>query len=59
MSIKRVVVKSFKKFDFISFDFNDGLNILVGNNEEGKSTLVEAIHLALTGYYRGQNLRFH
>lgn len=56
MGIKRVVVKGFKKFDFISFDFNDGLNILVGNNEEGKSTLVEAIHLALTGYYRGQNI---
>ncbi len=33
------------------------MNILVGNNNEGKSTIFEAIHLALTGYYRGKYIR--
>ena len=30
------------------------MNILVGNNEAGKSTILEAIHLALTGLYGGK-----
>ena len=36
---------------------NKGLNILVGDNETGKSTIIEAIHLALTGLYNGKYLR--
>ena len=33
------------------------MNILVGDNETGKTTILQAIHLALTGYYEGQNIR--
>ncbi|EOX8276005.1 TPA: ATP-dependent endonuclease [Streptococcus pyogenes] len=52
--IKKVRIKNFKCFkDWFELDLNDGINILVGNNEEGKSTILEAIHLALTGFYRG------
>ena len=36
---------------------NKGVNILVGNNEAGKSTIIEAIHLALTGLYNGKYLK--
>ena len=36
---------------------NKGVNILVGDNEAGKSTIIEAIHLALTGLYNGKYLR--
>lgn len=38
-------------------DFTDKLNIIVGNNEEGKSTILEAIHLSLSGLYNGKYLR--
>ncbi len=52
--IKKVRIKNFKCFkDWFELDLNSGINILVGNNEEGKSTILEAIHLALTGFYRG------
>ena len=52
--IKKVRIKNFKCFkDWFELDLNGGINILVGNNEEGKSTILEAIHLALTGFYRG------
>jgi len=37
-------------------ELNTGLNILVGDNEVGKSTILEAIHLALTGMINGKNL---
>jgi len=33
------------------------MNILVGDNEEGKSTILEAVHLALTGVYAGRNIK--
>lgn len=38
-------------------DLKKGLNILVGNNEAGKSTILEAIHLALTGVLNGKYLK--
>lgn len=29
----------------------------MGNNETGKSTILEAIHMSLTGMYGGRNIR--
>lgn len=37
---------------------NPGLNIVVGDNETGKSTFMEAIHLALTCQLSGRSLRY-
>ena len=58
MHISKVHIENFKIFKG-SFDLslNNGVNILVGNNEAGKSTIIEAIHLALTGLYNGRYLR--
>ena len=58
MNISKVHIKNFKIFNG-SFDLtlNKGVNILVGNNEAGKSTIIEAIHLALTGLYNGKHLK--
>ncbi|MFB1400513.1 AAA family ATPase, partial [Streptococcus pyogenes] len=40
--IKKVRIKNFKCFkDWFELDLNGGINILVGNNEEGKSTILE------------------
>ena len=36
--------------------FNDGISIIGGNNEEGKSTILEALQLALTGMLNGKTL---
>ncbi len=38
-------------------ELNEGVNIIVGANEAGKSTILEAIHLALTGMLHGRPLR--
>ena len=58
MGIKRVKIKDFKCFrGFFEVELNPRMNILVGKNEAGKSTVLEAIHLALTGMYRGRNIR--
>lgn len=58
MAISRVKINNFKCFNgLFEFKLNKGLNILVGNNETGKSTILQAIHVALTGFYEGRNIR--
>ena len=47
MSIERVIVKNYRKFDCADITFRPHFNIIVGDNESGKSTLLEAINLAL------------
>ena len=48
MFIRKLRVTNFKKFRGNEFDFNDDINIIVGDNESGKSTLLEAIELCLS-----------
>jgi putative ATP-dependent endonuclease of the OLD family len=58
MYIEKVKIKNFKCFEgWFEVDLNQGVNIIVGNNEAGKSTLLEAIHLCLTGMLNGRYLR--
>ena len=58
MRIKKVNVENFKCYKGkFSLSLNEGINILVGNNEAGKSTILEAIHLALTGILNGKYLK--
>ncbi len=57
MYIKKIIIKNFKCFKDFSFEPNKYMNILVGDNNEGKSTILEAIHLCLTGIFRGKYLK--
>jgi len=52
--IKRVHIKNYRTFKNLDFEPKDGLNIIVGNNESGKSTLLEAISLVLNGRINGR-----
>lgn len=49
MKIKKLRLFNFKKFDFLEIDFKDNLNVLIGDNESGKSSILLAIDLALRG----------
>jgi len=56
--ISKIHIENFKSFKgSFKLNLNKGVNILVGDNEAGKSTIIEAIHLALTGLYNGKYLR--
>jgi putative ATP-dependent endonuclease of OLD family len=52
--IKRIVIKGYRLFEDFELQPNDATNIIVGDNEAGKSTLLEAIALALTGRINGR-----
>lgn len=56
--IQKVNIINYKGFKGkFSIDLNAGINIIVGNNEAGKSTILEAIHLALSGLLNGRYLK--
>ena len=50
--IKSIYIGGFKKFNELNVLFNEHMNILVGDNEAGKSTVLEAIKLVLFQQYR-------
>lgn len=57
MYISKLLLRNFKCFkgDFV-LEFDQGLNVLVGDNACGKSTILEAINLALSGVFHGRFL---
>lgn len=56
--IDHVIISGFKRIRKSLFvNFERDLNLLVGDNGAGKSTILEAVHLALTGQYRGEPIR--
>jgi putative ATP-dependent endonuclease of the OLD family len=57
MKIKKIKIENFKCFEKFELDLNPNVNILVGNNEAGKSTILEAIQLALTGLFNGKPVK--
>lgn len=45
-------IEGFKKFTFLNVEFNEHMNILVGENEASKSTILDAIKTVLNQQYR-------
>lgn len=56
MFIRKVKIHNFKCYKDFEIVLKEGLNIIVGDNEAGKSTILEAINLALTGIISGKNV---
>lgn len=53
--IERIVIDGYRKFAHLNLEPIAGMNVLVGDNESGKSTLIEAIYLALTCKINGRS----
>lgn len=56
--IKKIFIQNYKTFGQFDLDFNNELNIIVGDNEVGKSTILEAINLALTKRLNGRLIEY-
>ena len=52
--IERVIVEGYRRFGRLDISPVAGMNLIVGDNESGKSTLLEAIGLVLTGRVNGR-----
>ncbi|KLU16262.1 MULTISPECIES: ATP-binding protein [Xenorhabdus] len=53
--IKKIKIHGYRIYKELVLTPNTKLNIIVGDNEAGKSTLLEAIVLALTGRINGRS----
>lgn len=49
MYISKIKIHNFRRFRDIEILFNRGRNILVGDNESGKSSVLQAIDLTARG----------
>lgn len=47
-TIKRLVLRNFKRFKTLELEFDPDLNILVGGNEAGKSSVLQALDIVLS-----------
>ena len=54
--LQKIVIHNYRVLRDFTLDFTAGMNILVGDNDAGKSTLLEAVNLALTGRVQSRQL---
>ena len=54
--LKKVLIENYRVFTNFTLEFQPGMNILVGDNDTGKTTVLEAVNLALTGRVQGRLL---
>ncbi len=56
--IEKVCIRNYRLFKLFDLSFRPGVNVIVGDNASGKSTLLEAIAIALTGRLQGRPLAY-
>ena len=56
--ITRVYIEGFKRFIRFDLELNPTFNVIVGDNETGKTSVLEAIGLVLTGQYDGHLIQY-
>ena len=53
MYISRIIIKNYKIFRELNLKMNKKINVFVGENDSGKTTILEAIMMAMTGKING------
>lgn len=56
MHIKRLKIDNFRNIKQASLDFSSKVNVLAGNNAQGKTNTLESIYLSLTGRSYRENI---
>lgn len=49
MFIKSLSLQNFRNFENINIKLNDGINILYGDNAQGKTNIIESLYICATG----------
>lgn len=56
--IEKIRIINYKKFKDSTIKFKEETNIIVGNNEEGKSTILESIYLVCNGQINNRPIQY-
>lgn len=54
MYISNIKIENYRNFESISVDFSDGINLLIGANNSGKSNILKALSLIFSTYSKKQ-----
>lgn len=54
--VTRLRLENFRRFKELNLPLESGFNVVVGNNETGKSTILEAMSLVLSGKSEGRSV---
>ncbi len=49
MYIKKIIIQNFRNYRYQELELKQGVNILYGDNAQGKTNLIEAIYLCALG----------
>lgn len=53
MTLKRLQISNFRMFENLKLVFEPGFNLILGDNGVGKTTILEAASVALSGFFVG------
>jgi predicted ATP-binding protein involved in virulence len=53
MRIDKITLQNFRCFEQLEVDFLPNFNVIIGNNGTGKSSLMEAISMSVSGFFLG------
>lgn len=56
LKISKLKIINYKLFQNVIIEMNDTMNIFVGENDSGKTTILEALSMVLTGKIDGSNI---
>ena len=55
MYFERTEIQNFKGVEKMKLEFSPGVNLLIGNNGVGKTTVLEALALSMQNYFNRMN----
>ncbi|MDP2836457.1 MAG: AAA family ATPase [Methanobacteriaceae archaeon] len=56
MYLEKFIVKNFRAIDYLELNFNKGLNVLIGENNSGKTTVIDALRLCLSDFQQPRDI---
>ena len=54
-TIKKVIIQNFQSHEYTEIEFKDGLNVIIGNSNSGKTSILRAIHWCIDNYPLGSD----
>ena len=45
MQVVNLVLRNFRNYDNLNIEFCNGLNVIIGNNAQGKTNILESIYV--------------
>lgn len=59
--MEKIILNNYRCFEYLSLTFNESINLLIGDNSSGKTTLIRALSSVLNSFFIGfsdENTRF-